>query len=318
LLGGFHIDGSLPPLLFAAAAVPVLWFRAVRGWPWTLTIALLVAWLLTPLPRYMLPALAVACVAVAGIAVRIPARGSAVGRLGRCIVVAAAALMVPCGIKAITANSDPYGVAMGKVSERDFRRDHFSPPGYVEALEILGRVVPPGGRAYLLGHVFAGGLPRAAWFDYLYIRPPLYWWVEGAGTPERIAVRARQANLAHIAYNPRGGRGILGERPLLMVWEPADLRAWSGFWQSRVEKTGNAGSLVVYRINRRDGNYPLPRGPLPGTENITAPIDALLEHGRAAEAELAIRRALGRYPSFPPLVERLERVRGGKDGAPGR
>jgi hypothetical protein len=184
----------------------------------------------------------------------------------------------------------------------------------METLDILGRAVPEHSRVYLLGHIFASGLPKSAWFDYLYVRPPLYWWVTGAGSAERIAVRARQANLTHIAYNPRGGRGILGDRPELMEWDPKDLRAWMGFWESRVERVGKVGAMEIFRINRRNGNHPLPTRTMPGTENITAPIDRMLEEGKNADAEEAIRKGLEKYPGFTNLNERMDRMKGSEAG----
>lgn len=301
LLSGFQIDGGLSPLLFAAAAVPLLWPKRAVGGFWGLAAALVLAWWLTPLSRYMLPALAVMCVAAAG---------SAAGRGPRLAVLAMSLALVPCGLKAIAANSNPYGVAMGHVSGADFRRDQLGLPGYAESLDTLERIMPPDGRAYVMGHVFAYGLPRRAWFDSLYLRPPLYWLVTGAESPDRVAVRARQAALTHLACNPRGGRGILGDKPHLMEWKPEELKAWMGFWETRVEMAARAGVITIYRVNPHPGKHPLPRGYLPGTENITAPIDILLRGGKAEEAERACLDALARYPFFPYLTERLARARG--------
>ncbi|MEK7766199.1 MAG: hypothetical protein AAB368_08175, partial [bacterium] len=261
-------DGGLSPVLMTAAAAPLLWPAVRRDPLWGLVLALVVTWWITsPLPRYLVPALALCAAASAAFLHRGPlTRGSAGRNTTAAMMLAGIVGSLACGVQAIQGGTMPYETALGKLDPREYRREYFRPRGFVEMLESVERRVPPRGRAYLLGHLFSYDLPRRVWFEFLYTRPALYWWLRGADSAERIAARARQAGLTHLVYQPLGARAILGPHPERMDWTPALRRAYASFWRRHVTEEERLGTWVIYRIERRPGRHPLPAGTLPGTE----------------------------------------------------
>jgi len=279
LVGRAASDGLLSPLPFiAAASVVFVRDRAVRVL-WLAALALLLSWWATsPLPRYLLPALSLACAAAACEFTR-PGNGH---RLARAALVPVLFLSVLCGIKATQSGTAPYDAALGKLDAGAYRDRYFRPAGFVAVMDRLDAVVPPRGRVYFLGHLFTYGLERRVWFEFLYLRPPLYWLLDGADSAARVAVRARQAGLTHIVYHPLGCRAIFGGRGELMAWTPAKLTAWKGFWTSRVRPRERIADWVICEVESRppgagaprapaapaSRTFPRPRGPVPGTEGL--------------------------------------------------
>lgn len=258
-------DGALSPLLLVAASVPLI-RPSTRRTFWGLTLALVVVWRVTsPLPRYLALAVAVASASAAGEVTgwNLGAAGRRwSGRLSLFGLWASAV----CGMSAIAFGTNSYAPAIGKISREAYREDYFRPAGYPGLLRALEIRVPPRGRVYLLGHLFSYDLPRRVWFEFLYVRPPLYWWLDGAPTPDRIRIRARQAGLTHLAWLPAGSRAIYGGRPALMDWSPARLAAWRGFWRAWVREVDRVGGWTVYELTTRPGRFRVPAAGLPGTE----------------------------------------------------
>jgi hypothetical protein len=259
-------DGALSPLLLMAAAVPLIWPAARTGSSWGLALALVAVWRVTsPLPRYLAFAAAVASAAAAGTVMGWNLGPASRRWSGRLTVLGLWGSAV-CGVSAITFGTNSYAPAVGKVSREAYREGYFRPAGYPGVLQALTDRVPRHGRVYMLGHLFSYDLPRRVWFDLLYIRPPLYWWLAGSADPARIRVHARQAGLTHIAWLPAGTRAIYGGRPALMDWTPARLAGWKAFWQAWVHKVDRSGGWTIYEVADRPGRYPLPREGVPGAE----------------------------------------------------
>jgi len=301
-------DGGIPPVLLSAAAVPILW-KAGRSRAWALAGALFILWWLTsPLTRYLAPALALASAAAAGC---ITGRGMGPDGerwLSR-TALASCWLSVTCGFASIQFSTEPFGVATGRMDARAYRARRLAPAGAPAVLERLGELVPPGRRAYVMGYAFAYDVPRRTWFDFLYLRSPLYWWLEGTDDPARILVRARQAGLTHLAWHPLGGRVFHGRHPELMDWTPRKLKAWEKFWRANVREEAKTELWHIFELTPGRGNNPAPGPSLPGTEAVTGPIDRALDDGRWADAERMTREALARYPSFSRwLSDRLSRA----------
>jgi hypothetical protein len=256
-------DGLFTPLPFIAAAVPVFLRDRKSRLLWIAALGLLLAWWVTsPLPRYLLPAFAVACATAACEFSRL---GGGI-RLVRAAIVPVLFLSALCGMKATQSGTAPYDVALGKLDSRSYRDRYFRPPGYVSVVERLDSLVPARGRAYFLGHLFTYGLERRVWFEFLYLRPPLHWWLKGAEDPERVAVRARQAGLTHIVWHPAGCRAIFGDRAALMGWTPRDLAAWKGFWAGHVRPVEKVSDWTICEVLRRAAPSRRAPGPVPGTE----------------------------------------------------
>jgi len=259
-------DGALSPLLLVAAAVPLLRPGARRTTFWGLTLALVAVWRMTsPLPRYLALAVAVASASAAG-EVTGWNLGSAGRRWSGRLSLFGLWASAVCGISAIAFGTNSYAPAVGKVSRNAYREGYFRPEGYPGLLRTLETRVPPYGRVYLLGHLFSYDLPRRVWFEFLYVRPPLYWWLNEAPTPARIRIRARQADLTHLAWLPVGSRAIYGGRPALMDWSPGRLALWREFWRTWVRPVDRAGPWTVYELTDRPGRFPVPAAGLPGTE----------------------------------------------------
>ena len=318
-------DGALSPLVLIAVAGPLLWPAARRGKLWGVALALFVIWGLTaPLARYLTPALAIACVAGAGcvngaglgpVARRWMTRLSLAGLIGS----------VACGVKAIQFSTASYDPALGKVTPAAYRAGYFRPEGYEGVLAAAESRAPPRGRVYFLGHVFSYDLPRRVWFEFLYVRPPLYWWLKDAGSAERVRVVARQAGLTQIVWHPLGGLAILGKKPWLTDWNPARLRAYREFWALHVREAERLGDWVVFDVRATAG--PVAAGPaspagapaagrpwagrsLPGTEGITGPADIAWQAGRRADAARLAREAIARFPDFPDARRRVREYGG--------
>jgi len=265
LVGKAASDGLLSPLPFIAAAVPVFVRNRGTRLLWLAALGLFLAWWATsPLPRYLIPALAIACAAAA---CEFTGLGSG-PRSVRGILVPVMVLSVLCGIKATQSGTAPYDVALGKLGSRAYRDRYFRPVGFVPLLERLDALVPRRSRVYFMGHLFTYGLERRVWFEFLYLRPPLYWWLDGADGAGRVAVRARQAGLTHIVYHPLGCRAIFGGRGELMDWTPAKLAAWREFWSSRVRPREKIADWVICEIASRPFAARPQRGPVPGTEGL--------------------------------------------------
>jgi hypothetical protein len=268
LLSRGTADGGISPMLFSAIAVPLLW-PSVRSKPlWPLALALFLLWWLTsPLARYLMPALALLCAAAAGVVNGHGLNDAGTRWLKRLNLIGLAGSLA-CGMSAIQFATMPYEAAFGKLSAREYRSLRFRPVDYVQVLETLEHVVPPDGRVYILGHNFSYNLPRRVWFDFLYTRPALYWWIKDAarGGPARIWIRAKQARLTHIAWHPIGARAILGGRPWLMPWSPALLKAYAAFWRAHVRAVERLPNWVIFEIVPQPGHCLPPPGGLPGTE----------------------------------------------------
>lgn len=309
LLSNPPFDGGIHPVLMSALAVPILW-REGRSRVWGMAgVLLLVWWLTAPLPRYLAPALALAMAAAAGCITAREMGPEGEKWLERSAVLGLL-IAVATGFSSIHFSTEPFGCALGKYDERAYRERRLAPEGVTQVMERLGKAVPPRGRAYMMGHAFAYDIPRRAWFDFLYVRNPLHWWLADCADPERILVRARQANLTHLAWNPAGGRVFHGRHPELMDWTPQRMEAWTRFWRANVREDGRFGKWRVFEITRGRGTNPQPREALPGTESVTGPIDYALDDGSFAEAEGMAREALAKYPSLAArLGDRLMRAK---------
>jgi hypothetical protein len=259
-------DGALSPLLLMAAAVPLIWPAARAGRAWGLVVVFVAIWRATsPLPRYLALATAVASVAAAGTVMGWNLGATSRRWSGRLTLFGLWASLL-CGVSAITLGTNSFAPALGKVSRESYRDGYFRPVGYPGVLRALALRVPAAGRVYMLGHLFSYDLPRRVWFEFLYVRPPLYWWLADAPTPERIRIRARQANLTHIAWLPAGSRAIYGGRPALMDWTPERLAAWRAFWRTWVRPIEHSAGWTVYELTARPGAFGLPAEGTPGTE----------------------------------------------------
>ena len=302
-------DGGISPMLLSAAAVPLLW-RSARGGIWLLALSMLALWWASsPLTRYLAPALFLACAAAAG-----TLSGRDLGESGEkwCLRLARLGLLISlaCGFESIFFSTEPYGAATGKWTTAEYRQRRLAPPGAFEMFAKLEEVVPAGKRVYLMGHAFAYGLPRRAWTEFLYVRNPLYWWLDGADSSREILVRARQAGLTHIAWHEMGDRVFNGRVPGYMDWNNAKISSWSDFWSSNVTEVYTAGFWHIYEIAPRTHRYPLPSFTLPGTEAIVGPIDFALDRGDFAEAGVLARAARITYPALSSyLDDRIKRAR---------
>jgi len=338
-------DGALSPLVLAAVAGPLLWPAARRGRLWGVALALFLVWWITaPLARYLTPALAVACAAGAGCVNGGPFAPRTRRWMTRLSLVGLAGSLL-CGIKAIEFSTASYDAALGKQTPAAYRAGYFRPEGYDDVIAALEARVPRLGRAYMLGHLFSYDLSRRVWFEFLYVRPPLYWWIRDAGTSGRIMVRARQEGLTQIAWHPLGGIAILGRKPWLSDWTPAKLRAYRGFWDRHVRVAERIADWVIFDIAARSVGGATPAGgtpyrgrTLPGTEAITGPADIAWAEARSeealagraaaerrdddaaahrataaarrAEAASLARSALARYPDFPDARLRAREYEG--------
>jgi len=297
-------DGALSPLILIAVAGPLLWPAARSRRLWGVALALFVIWWITaPLARYLTPALAVACVAGAGCVNGLSA-GPVARRWMTGLSLAGLIGSVACGVKAIQFSTASYDPALGKITPAAYRAGYFRPEGYETVLAALERRIPPRGRAYFLGHVFSYDLPRRVWFEFLYVRPPLYWWLRDAAGPDRVRVRARQSSLTQIAWCEPGGLAILGRKPWLSDWTPARLEAYRGFWAAHVREAERIGDWVIFDVRPGCGT-PWTGRTLPGTEGITGPADLAWRAGRRAEAYRLAREALVRFPDFPDARRRV-------------
>jgi hypothetical protein len=301
-------DGGISPMLLSAAAVPLLW-RTARNGLWALAGAMLVLWWASaPLTRYLAPAIFLFSAAAAGTFM-----GRELGESGEkwCHHLArlGLALSLACGFSSIQMSTEPYGAATGKWTAAEYRHRRLAPAGTPEMLETLETIVPAGGRAYIMGHPFSYGLPRRAWTEFLYVRAPLHWWLDGAPDPREIAVRARQAGLTHIAWHEMGGRVFNGRVPEFMDWDDARLQAWAGFWSTRVREVRSIGLWHIYEITPQAGRYPLPQSVLPGTEAVLGPLDFALDRGDFTTAGRMARGDLARFPALSRyLADRLRRA----------
>ena len=310
LLSAKPADGGISPMLLAAAPVPLLWPQATRGnrMIWGLSLALLLVWWATsPLPRYLLPALALLCVAASG-AIAGYGMGKSVEIALKSLAMAGLIGSLACGISSIHYGTEPYAAALGKITGTEYRARRFGPTGFVETLSLAGQMAAPEERVYMLGHMFSYDLPRRVWFDFLYLRPALFWWLKDAPTAERVRIRAKQAGLRIIAHSRTGGIWITGERGALMDWTPVKLEAYMRFWTRHAERVRSIGDWDIYRITRKPGKFPLPAGQMPGAEGITVPIDHELAKGNFEAALRLAREAAARYPFFPYATERLRRI----------
>jgi hypothetical protein len=232
-----------------------------------------------------------------------------------------------CGIKAIEFSTASFEPALGKQYSADYRTGYFRPEGYTDVIEALSKRVPRGGRAYMLGHLFAYDLPCRSWTEFLFVHSPLYWWVRDAGGAERVRIRARQAGLTQIAWQPLGGLAILGRRPWLSDWTPDGLRAYRGFWMANVREVGRIRDWVIFDVQTVRRGAASVRGTewnsrtLPGTEGITGPADLAWQAARVerdgtraaalrTEAARLAREAVLRYPDFPDARRRAREYGG--------
>ncbi len=305
-------DGGISPLILTAAAAPVLWGSA-RNAVWALAGLFLLAWWATaPLTRYLSGALALACAAAAGTYAGRGMGAAAERWLGR-LALAGAALSLACGFMSIQFGTEPLGAAIGKWSPDEYRNRRLAPDGFTGVLAGLERLVPRNGRACIMGHPFAYGLPRRAWSDFFYVHPPLYWWTLGARSGEEIAKRARQAGLTHIAWHPAGGRAFYGRNPGMLAWDERTLSAWVEFWRMHVRQADRIAQWRIFAVSRRAlPPAPLPAPGVPGAEALTEPADRALERREFNAAERLAAGALALHPSIAPyLRDRIARARRG-------
>ncbi len=269
-------DGPLSPLLIAAPAAAFLFGAGRARSAWVAAAVLFAVWWITaPLPRYLAAAAAVSAAAGAA-ALAGAGQGPAARRLWTRLMILGTWGGLACGVRAIAFGTSSFEPALGKVSAEAYREAWFRPAGYGKALEMTARQVAPGRRPYVLGHIFAYDLPRAAWFEFLYVRPPLHWWLRDCADGRDAARKARQAGLTHLLYHPVGARAILGGKPWLSDWTPRRLAVWREFVTTRVRETARLDDWILYEIGNEQSGRPLSRprhaargatGPwIPGTE----------------------------------------------------
>ena len=305
-------DGGISPMLMSAAAVPLLW-RSARNGIWFLAFSMLLLWWASsPLTRYLAPALFIACAAAAGTFL-----GRDLGKSGekwfKRLAMLGLVISLASGFESIYFSTEPFNVSTGKWTQSEYRQRRLWPVGAYEVLDRLEQLVPVRGRAYLMGHAFAYGLPRRAWTDFFYVRNPLHWWLDGAASAGEIRVRARQAGLTHLAWHEMGGRVFNGRLPGYMDWNDRKIRAWSEFWSSHMHEVYTSGQWHIYEITARPGRFPLPPGTLPGTESVLGFIDSALDRGEFARAARMARKYRGQYPSLARyLDDRISRARDGR------
>ena len=299
-------DGCLSPVLFSVAVVPFL--RSGRRYRpmWVMALALgFLWWLASPLPRYLLPALAVLCAAAAAQA------GDTAGGTDnparapwhrKWAVPIGLAIMTADGVAAINFGTEPYGAAIGKSTHAEYTANRFRPADFTGVLARLKVRVPPRGRAYIIGHNFSYGLPRRSWFDFLYTRPCLYWWIRGADSSRRILIRARQAGLTHLAWYPRGALAILGEKPGLMDWTPDRLALWLAFWKNHVREKERLANWIIFEISDSPAmDHGHREGIIPGTEGVFYRVWDTARGGDRARAGRLAAGIARRYPELPDL-----------------
>ncbi len=272
LLADPSADGGVSPLLPIGLAA-ALFLRGARAsapvaggalLPMIAAALVLTWWVTSPLPRYLLPALALICVCISPAMPPFRDTSSKTAWLRR-LALAGLVGSLACGIRSIQLSTASFGPAFGKFSVREYRREILRPEGFVETLEALEKAVPASARVYFLGHVSGYDLKRNTWVEFLYTRPALYWWLAGCADERRILIRARQAGLSHLVYHPLGGKAIYGPYPERMNWNDASLTAWRAFWRAHVHEAARIRDWVIYEIGRERGSFPVPRV-LPGTE----------------------------------------------------
>ncbi len=246
-------DGGIHPLLPIGMALPLLTRNWRGGGIWALSGAMLTIWWISaPLPRYLVPTLMLLSVLVSG-----HLTGEGLGRraakwIRRMTLIGMAGALL-CGMASIETKTRPYGAALGKISAKEYLAGYFHPAGYMEVLDALEETVPPQGRVYFLGHLHSYPLARRTWFEFLYTRPALYWWLNDAENAERIRIRARQAALTHIVYQPLGAATILAPHPERMDWTGDSLQAYSTFWRRHVREQARIRNWTIYRVERSRG-----------------------------------------------------------------
>ncbi len=267
-LGEGEADGGWSPALLALLALPLVLrgVRSIPGWTWAGLLAAL-WWWTSPVPRYFAAGHAFLCVA-AGAAIGGTALPRRVGAWLRPATIAGLWLSTVAGLAAIWHGTEPFGAAVGAWTDAEYRARRIEPAGWVETTAALGDLVPPGRRAYLMGHAFALGMRCRTWTDLPYLRPHLHWWVRGAVDEHRVLARARQAGLTHLAHNPAGARMIFADRAAGVGWTADSLSAWNAFWRRHVRRVAVAGPWRIYRIDRTPGDHRPWPGPVPGTEGV--------------------------------------------------
>ena len=246
-------DGGIHPLLPIGLVLSLLIRNRRGGAIWALSGGMLAVWWISaPLPRYLVPALILFCILASG-SLAGKGLGPQAAKWTRSMTLTGMVAALLCGIASIEAKTRPYGVTLGKTSVQEYLEDYFHPAGYMEVLGMLEETVPAQERVYFLGHLHSFPLARRTWFEFLYTRPALYWWLGGAESAERIRIRARQAALTHIVYQPLGAAAILASHPERMDWTKRSLEAYGDFWRRHAREQARIKSWLIYRLERSPG-----------------------------------------------------------------
>jgi len=268
LLGSHSPEGGFTAPLLTAAIIPLL-AVGVPGmglWRWAAGLAG-IGLMLSGVLRFLLPAAAVACAAAgAALVGPSPALDAAGRRWHRGIAIGGMLIGAVLSAGAIEDATAPYAAVTGNVSRARYGPKEFPGDGYAEIIRGLHACVSRTDRVYLLGQVYAWGLERRTWTDYYYLRPPLYWWLLDAPSADRIRIRARQANLTWIAWNPVGAASIAAAHPGLTAWTDAQRSAWRDFSRRFARPRWHVGGWQIFEL----AAVPEPRSGRSGLEEVIA------------------------------------------------
>lgn len=250
LLGSHSPEGGLTAPLVSAAIIPLVASGAPGAVLWTWAAGLAgIGLALSGILRFLLPAAAVACAAGgAALAGPNPALDRTGRRWYRGIAIGGMVIGAVLSAGAIEEATGPYAAATGKMSRAAYGPKEFPGDGYAAVIRGLNACVPRTDRVYLMGQVYAWGLERRTWTDYYYLRPPLYWWLQDAPSADRIRIRARQARLTWIAWNPVGAASIAAGHPGLMEWTDAQRTAWRSFCRRYARPRWRVGAWQVVEL----------------------------------------------------------------------
>ncbi len=285
--------------ILAALLVPALWLSPRPREAAALAVVALAATLTGSGLRFLFPALPlVAVVAARGwdrAAGALPARTAAL--LGVTLTGWQALELVPAGWRTY---EDPLPVALGTERVAAYRdrtaypRECF-PPGWFRA---AAPAATPGRILRLGSWGGAADAGRPGYITPLFDRPLPVTLVRGAASPDRVAVRFRQAGIGPILVSRWRGE-VYFDNWKCWDWSTRELIVWSGFWD-RYAMPGPPAAVESRWWSLHRSPATRPHRLTPGFEDEVLRVVLTLAHwDRAPEGDGVLRVLHGLFPGNP-------------------